>query len=46
VVDVVFAAPTLPGEDPATLAQDVARALTIRTAPDSGHVDGFQLLLR
>lgn len=46
VVDSAFAAPTLLGEDPATLAQDVARALTTRTAPDAEHVDGFQLLLR
>jgi AcrR family transcriptional regulator len=44
VVDAAFAAPTPLGEDPATLAQDVARALTTRTTP--GRVDGFLLMLR
>jgi len=44
VVDAAFAASTPLGEDPATLAQDVARALTTRTAPR--RVDGFLLMLR
>jgi AcrR family transcriptional regulator len=46
VVEATFARRTLIGDDPATLARDVAAALVTGPADEEESVDGFLLMLR
>jgi AcrR family transcriptional regulator len=46
VVEVSLTERTVLGNDPATLARDVAATLVRRTAPDADNLDPFLLLLR